>query len=574
MKKSLIIITLILASCSGEIPENEKTYCNPLNLNYRFQYTDSVSYREAADPAMILYKDKFILFVSHSGGYWYSDDLHNWTYLPVSTLPIEDYAPDAIAINDTVYFTASSTERKPIYYTTDPFSDNWKPMNDTLPFAVWDPNFFRDDDGITYLYWGCSNQLPINGVRLNSEMQAVTEPKVLIEHNADIHGWEVPGERNELTRNGWNEGAWMTKYNNRYYLQYAAPGTEYRTYADGVYTSGSPLGPFEYEIYSPFSYKPGGFAGGAGHGSTFLDKFGNYWHIATMSISVRHMFERRLGLFPAAFDKDGVLRTFTAFGDYPAIIPDRKVDFEKESTFMGWMLLSYKKKAEASSAMDGFPVSNALDEDIRTWWSAGSGESGEWLSVELDDTSSVHAVQINFADNGSKLKPDGNEIFYRYKVLASNDGKSWDVIADMSKNTADACHDYIQLEKPVQARFVKIENISVPDGFFSLYDFRIFGTREGNTPAEVREFSVSRTETDTRKALVEWPADERATGYIVNYGTDPGKLYTSVMVYGAASLMLTGLNSDVTYYFSVDAFNESGITKGKAVVPDDLQGIR
>ena len=108
MKKSLIIITLILASCSGEIPENEKTYCNPLNLNYRFQYTDSVSYREAADPAMILYKDKFILFVSHSGGYWYSDDLHNWTYLPVSTLPIEDYAPDAIAINDTVYLELSN----------------------------------------------------------------------------------------------------------------------------------------------------------------------------------------------------------------------------------------------------------------------------------------------------------------------------------------------------------------------------------------------------------------------------------------------------------------------------------
>ena len=28
------------------------------------------------------------------------------------------------------------------------------------------------------------------------------------------------------------------------------------------------------------------------------------------------------------------------------------------------------------------------------------------------------------------------------------------------------------------------------------------------------------------------------------------------------SVMLTGLNKDVTYYFSIDAFNESGITKG------------
>ena len=101
---------LILTSCSGEMIKQERTYCNPLNLNYRFQYTDSVSYREAADPAMIRFKDKHILFVSHSGGYWYSDDLHEWTYLPVSSLPIEDYAPDAIAINDTVYFASSRKE--------------------------------------------------------------------------------------------------------------------------------------------------------------------------------------------------------------------------------------------------------------------------------------------------------------------------------------------------------------------------------------------------------------------------------------------------------------------------------
>jgi hypothetical protein len=566
MGKSLIIITLILASCSGEISEKEKTYCNPLDLNYRFQYTDSVSYREAADASMIRYKDKYILFVSHSGGYWYSDDLHRWTYLPVRSLPIEDYAPDAIAINDTVWFAASSAERKPFYYTTDPFSDSWKPANDTLPFAVWDPHFFADDDGQRYLYWGCSNVLPIYGVRLNSGMQAVTEPRILIEHNADIYGWEVPGENNELTGNGWNEGAWMTKYDNRYYLQYAAPGTEYRTYADGVYTSPSPLGSFEYEAYSPFSYKPGGFAGGAGHGSTFQDKYGNYWHIATMSISIRHMFERRLGLFPAAFDKDGLLRTFTAFGDYPAIVPDRKVDFEKENTFAGWMLLSFKKNADASSSMPGFPVSNAFDEDIRTWWSASTGDSAEWLSVELDDGSTVNAVQVNFADYESTLYPGSREIFYRYRILASQDGESWNVIADKSSNTADACHDYIQLEKPVKARFVKIENVSVPDGRFSLYDLRIFGTREGNAPAEVVEFNVSRNETDTRKALVEWPADDQATGYVVNYGTDPKKLYTSVMVYDAGSLMLTGLNRDVTYYFSVDAFNESGITKGNMVV--------
>jgi hypothetical protein len=566
MKKTFVFYLLILVSCSDKIPQEVITYCNPINLNYRFQFTDSVSYREAADPTMIRYRDKYILFVSHSGGYWYSDDMSGWNYLPVKTLPIEDYAPDAITINDTVYYSASAAVRKPIYYTTDPLQDSWKPMNDTLPFAVWDPHFFRDDDGQRYLYWGCSNFLPIYGVRLNSKMQAVTSPEVLIEHNPDKYGWEVPGEQNELTRNGWNEGAWMTKYNNRYYLQYAAPGTEFKTYADGVYTSGSPLGPFNYEDYSPFSYKPGGFAGGAGHSSTFQDNYGNYWHISTMSISVRHMFERRLGLFPAAFDKDGVLRTFTAFGDYPTIMPDHKINFEKGDLFAGWMLLSYKKNAEASSAMENYPVINAFDEDIRTWWSANTGEPGEWLSIELDDKSTVNAIQVNFADNESNLKPESKNIYYCYRILASDDGKSWDVIADKSNNTADACHDYIELEKPVKTKFIKIENVKVPDGKFSIYDLRIFGSRKGTVPSTVDDFTVIREDTDTRRALLEWPVDDNAIGFIINYGIDENKLYSSVMVYDTSTLMLTGLNKDVAYYFSIDAFNESGIATGKKVI--------
>jgi hypothetical protein len=566
MKKAFIFFMLILASCSGEIVEKEKTFCNPLDLNYRFQFTDSTSYREAADPSVIKYSDKYILFVSHSGGYWYSDDLLGWDYLPVKSLPIEDYAPDAIVINDTVYFTASAAVRKPFYYTTDPFRDNWTAMRDTLPFAVWDPHFFLDDDGQKYLYWGCSNFLPIYGVRLNSKMQAITEPEILIEHNPDKYGWEAPGEQNELTGNGWNEGAWMTKYNNRYYLQYAAPGTEFKTYADGVYTSDSPLGPFEYETYSPFSYKPGGFAGGAGHSSTFQDNYGNYWHISTMSISIRHMFERRLGLFPAAFDKDGVLRTFTVFGDYPTIMPDRKIDFEKESLFKGWMLLSYKKNAEASSAMENYPVKNAFDEDIRTWWSAITGNNGEWLKVELDDNSTVNAIQVNFADNESNLKPDSKNICYCYRLLASNDGKSWDVIADKSNNTVDACHDYIELEMPVKTKYIKIENVKVPDGKFSIYDLRIFGRREGKVPATIDDFTVIREDADTRKAGLQWPRDENANGFIINYGVDKSKLYSSVMVYDTSSLMLTGLNKDVAYYFSIDAFNESGIAAGTKVI--------
>ena len=43
----------------------------------------------------------------------------------------------------------------------------------------------------------------------------------------------------------------MTKRNGTYYLQYSAPGTEWKTYAVGVYTSKRPLGPFTYAPRNP-----------------------------------------------------------------------------------------------------------------------------------------------------------------------------------------------------------------------------------------------------------------------------------------------------------------------------------
>jgi hypothetical protein len=293
-----------------------------------------------------------------------------------------------------------------------------------------------------------------------------------------------------------------------------------------------------------------------------MDKYGNYWHISTISISVRHIFERRLGLFPACFDSDGVLRTFTAFGDYPTKVADHKIEFGKESLFTGWMLLSYKKKATASSSLEDHPVGNAFDEDIRTWWSASTGNPGEWLTIELNDNSTINAIQVNFADNDAKLTPESKNLQYCYRIYSSDDDKSWKVIADKSNNTRDACHDYIELDVPVKAKYIKLENVRVPDGKFSVYDLRIFGKREGRNPAEMTDFEVKRNESDTRHAVVKWKSDNNATGNIVNYGTGINKLYTSVMVYEADSLMLTGLNKGVTYFFSIDSFNESGITKG------------
>lgn len=407
-----------------------ETYCNPLDLGYRYQHLKEgeriAGFREGADPTLVYFKGKYYLFVSMSAGFWYSDDLLHWDFHADPDLLIYDYAPDVRQVGDSLYFSASRKGRNcPILRTADPLIEPFTEVS--APFAFWDPDMFCDDDGRVYFYWGCSNTSPIWGVELDPEtMTPIGEKKELIFGREEELGYERPGNNgivdkeesvlykamkpfyNEATGKlelppqmaqmpGLNaealtamfnaigkpyiEGAFMTKHNGTYYLQYACPGTQYNTYADGVYTSKSPLGPFTLQASNPFSSKPGGFMTGAGHGSTIADKYGNYWHASTMRISVNHDFERRVGLFPAGFDKDGVLFCNQNFADYPHEIPAGK--FDAASQQPKWMLLSYRKAVTASSTAEGSAPTNAVDEDCRRWWSAGSDQPGEWLCVDL-----------------------------------------------------------------------------------------------------------------------------------------------------------------------------------------------
>ena len=109
---SIIVLLGIISKTYGQSNDilkgnKQKTICNPLNLNYRF-CLDKPSRREAADPTMVNFKNEYYLFASKSGGYWHSDDLINWDLITTEDLPIEDYAPTAVVMNDTLYFMASA----------------------------------------------------------------------------------------------------------------------------------------------------------------------------------------------------------------------------------------------------------------------------------------------------------------------------------------------------------------------------------------------------------------------------------------------------------------------------------
>ncbi len=561
----VVIVCILSFACqesnNKKVEAESSTICNPLNLSYKYR-SNEPSRREAADPSVIIFKDEYYLFASMSGGYWYSLDLVNWIFVETNEIPTEDYAPTAITINDTVYFLASTYGNKnTIYMSADPKSGNWEIAKDSVPFIMVDPAFYQDDDNRLYLYWGCSNMNPLYGIELDyrNNFEPVGDVIECLNGMPEIHGWEQKGDYNNKPGRPWIEGVWLNKYEGKYYLQYAGPGTEYKSYADGVYVSDSPLGPFTYAKHNPTSYKPEGYACGAGHGSTIKDIHGNYWHFGTVTISQKQMFERRLAMFPTFFDKDGLMHTYTGFGDYPFIMPDHKIKSPDELS-IGWMLLSYNKQAKVSSLIDSLPVENALNEDIRSYWAAKSGNSDEWFMVDLEKEMDIHAIQVNFYEHETNLFGRDTSIYYQFIIEASNDMKNWEKVVDKSNNRNDRPHDYIQLKEKETARYIRLTNIRVPDGNLALSGFRVFGKANGNKPKPIERFEIERDNNDTRVVNLKWEKVQNATGYNIRFGIAPDKLYHNYMVYGNTSLEIRSLNKNQTYYFTIDVFNESGIS--------------
>ena len=560
------------------LPDRQATYCNPINIDYGYcpipNFVQNGKHRATADPIIAVYDHKYFLFSTNQWGYWWSADMKDWKFIPRKFLRSwngvydELCAPATVVLGDSLLVIGSTYAKNfSLWYSTNPTKDDWHIAVDSLQVGAWDPGLFLDDDNRLYIYHGSSNYYPIYGQELDRKTFApIGERKSLIHLEDSLHGWERFGEHQDNTfLKPFMEGAWMNKSNGKYYLQYGAPGTEFSGYGDGVYVSDQPLGPFTYQKHNPFSYKPGGFTRGAGHGATYQDLFKQWWHISTITIAVKNNFERRNGIWPAQIDTDGILYTNTSYGDYPHYIPHAGANHDK-SQFTGWMLLNYNKPVQVSSTLSAFTANNAVDENMKTYWSATTGNAGEWIQSDLGNKSTIQAIQINYADEGAELMGKQLDIYHQYKIYASIDGKAWSLIIDKSKNKTDVPHDYVVLPKPIEARYIKMENVHMPTGKFALSGLRVFGKGVGTNPGEVINFIALRGDSERRNAWLKWAVNPNATGYHIYFGSDPGKLYNSVLVYGVSEYYCTALEKNLPYYFQIEAFNENGIGQRSAVM--------
>src|SRR6476659_8309682 len=81
--KAIIALMAITFSISGF--SQQKTYCNPINIDYGYTPIPGLAewgrHRATADPVIVNYKGDFYLFSTNQWGYWWSNDMLNWKFV-------------------------------------------------------------------------------------------------------------------------------------------------------------------------------------------------------------------------------------------------------------------------------------------------------------------------------------------------------------------------------------------------------------------------------------------------------------------------------------------------------------
>ena len=135
----------------------QATYCNPINIDYGFcpipNFVQNGKHRATADPVMAVYDNKYFMFSTNQWGYWWSEDMKDWKFLPHQFLRPwnkvydELCAPATLVMGDSLFVIGSTYEKNfTLWYSTNPTKNEWKIAVDSFKVGAWDPGLFLDDD--------------------------------------------------------------------------------------------------------------------------------------------------------------------------------------------------------------------------------------------------------------------------------------------------------------------------------------------------------------------------------------------------------------------------------------------
>ncbi len=451
------------------------TYCNPLPLpNYPkgvlcddkagwgWTREDRPDFREAADPTVLFWEGKWVLYVS-GGSAYVSEDFVTWQHHPIDPAN-PGYAPTIVEWRGEFWLTACHASLYRAPHPLGPFCEVGKmeKLDGSLVTPWSDPMLFADDDGRLYAYWGIGEPglwgAEVDPAKPNRLLET---PRLLVTFDP-THRWEWMGDHHEIGSTSFLEGAWMLKHQGCYYFTYAGPGTEWRSYGMGCYQADGPLGPFHYQSRNPILQDRTGLVHGPGHGCVAPGPANSLWAFYTCLVRNDHAFERRIGMDPAGIDSSGNLFVLGA-SERPQHAPGASEQPELGNA-AGLLPLTVNKWSRASSSSPGRTPDYACDECIRTWWQPAKGDSSPWLEIDLRGSFEVSACRIMWREVGLDYATDKLPGPIRYRLLGREEPAiEWTVLLDRSKSDEDLLIDYRTFPSR-RAGVVRLEIMEWPAG--------------------------------------------------------------------------------------------------------------
>ncbi len=265
LRNLLLGIALLLAAPHISAATAATHYTNPI--------AGSIT---MGDPFILVHEGRFFLYgttaVNEGFKCWSSTNLLNWTDHGLAFRESETswggktfWAPEVFRYRNRFFMVYSCEPATNTSFAariclavsdqpTGPFKELRAPLFDN-GWSCIDGHIFVDADGTPYLYFAKVGVIPppprrylsgiVYGVRLKADLSGIEGEPVLCTQ-AD-QPWELP----ESGRSRCNEGAFVFKARNTYYLTYSANHYAEPFYGIGYATSKSPLGPWTKSTTNP-----------------------------------------------------------------------------------------------------------------------------------------------------------------------------------------------------------------------------------------------------------------------------------------------------------------------------------
>jgi len=292
-KCTIIFLLLIPISCNNSAASEQDEQSRE----------ETKSLVPLADPYILLYDDIYYAYGTGSENgieVMTSDDLKVWKRAANAerglALHKDDsygerwfWAPEVYYVNGKFYMYYSADEHMCVATSESPLGpfrqEEQKPMLEGE--KTIDNSLFIDDDGTPYLFFDRFNDgLNIWVAELEEDLITIKKETM----HPSIHvsqEWETVWPRV-------NEGSFVIKHNDVYYMTYSANSYESPFYGIGCATAKSVTGEWVKYPHNPLLQKPGDLVG-VGHSSMFRDKNGEWKivfhaHQSNAEIHPRNMY--------------------------------------------------------------------------------------------------------------------------------------------------------------------------------------------------------------------------------------------------------------------------------------------